>query len=269
MEISTLIGLVGGVAFMLGAFVIEGGSPMALLILTAAMIVFGGTFGALCVAFPMETVLGMGRVMAGTFKKVERKSPQLIEALVQLAETARREGLLALESMIEGEEKGYDPMLKRGIQLVVDGTDPEFVKNLLELEVKMHDKRANEDIELMNAAGGFLPTMGVIGTVMGLVSVLANLANPDELGGSVAVAFVATLYGVATANLVALPMGVKLKGKAAVQKMERLLIIEGVLSIQAGENPRLIEQKLNAFLILHGHEKAGKKVEEKKEEDEG
>ena len=268
MEISTLIGLIGGIGFLIGAFVMEGGSPMALLILTAGMIVFGGTFGALCVAFPLESVLSLGKHMASTFKKVERKSPQLIEALVQLAETARREGLLALESMIEG-EKGYDPMLKRGIQLVVDGTDPEFVKNLLELEVKMHDKKANEGVELLAAVGGFLPTMGVIGTVMGLVSVLSNLSNPDELGGKVAVAFVATLYGVGFANLVALPMSVKLKGKAAVEKMERLLIIEGVLSIQAGENPRLIEEKLKAFLILNGSEKkTAKSTEEKSETEE-
>ena len=256
MDLGTPIGFSVGMIGLIGAFVLEGGNPLHLIEVTAFMIVAGGSLGALLVSFPMEVVLAMPKVAMGTLKKPESDMQGLIVKIINFAETARREGLLALESMVDNKEAGYPPMLKRGIQLIVDGTDPEYVKNLLELEVHMTDQKINAEAEPFAAAGGFLPTMGVLGTVMGLVNVLGNLTNPDELGGSVAVAFVATLYGVGFANVIFLPLSNKIKHNGKVGKMEKLLIIEGVLSIQAGENPRLIQEKLETFLIVHGGKKA-------------
>ncbi len=162
-----------------------------------------------------------------------------------MAERARREGLLALEEEAQGVD---DPFLSKGLRLVVDGTDPELVKDILDLDVESMAGRHHENAALFTHASGFAPTIGIIGTVMGLVHVLENLSNPAALGPSIAAAFIATFLGVASANLCYLPVANKLKELSTHEADARTMMIEGILSIQAGDNPRIVEEKLKTFL---------------------
>jgi chemotaxis protein MotA len=177
----------------------------------------------------------------------ERKSDVFatINIIVTFAEKARREGLLSLEQELVAIDNYF---LRQGVQLVVDGTDPSLVKDILETEMAFEDERHKIGSGIFEQAGGFAPTMGIIGTVMGLINVLGNLANPDELGHAIAVAFIATLYGVSSANLIYLPIAAKLKLRNKPEALEKAVILEGVLSLQAGENPATVRDKLKAFL---------------------
>ncbi len=170
---------------------------------------------------------------------------QTIEELVELSAIARREGILALEEKIETYE---DEFFKNGLRLVVDGVDPDAARNMLETELTFIEQRHAKGAQPYEQAGGFAPTMGIIGTVMGLVHVLGNLANVEGLGPQIATAFIATLYGVASANVIYLPIAGKLKNRSQQEVLIRELMIEGILSIQAGENPNILSQKLRAFL---------------------
>jgi chemotaxis protein MotA len=170
-----------------------------------------------------------------------------LNSLVETADKARREGLLSLESQLTEID---NPFLVRGLQLVIDGTDPELTRNMLEMEIEAYETKERVGYDIFMSAGGFAPTMGIIGTVMGLVHVLSNVSDPDKLGGAIAVAFLATLYGVASANVLWIPFATKIKGKSAKEVLLMELILEGILSIQAGENPRVIREKLMTFLPL-------------------
>lgn len=245
MDITTVIGLVLGLGGLLGGFVGEGGEIGALLSLTAAMIVFLGTFGAVVVATPMEQLKELPKVLKIAFTYKAKDPMETINELVGLATTARREGILALEEKIETYD---DEFFKNGIRLVVDGVDPDLVRSILETELSFIEARHEKGTQPFEQAGGFAPTMGIIGTVMGLVHVLGNLANVDTLGPQIATAFIATLYGVASANVIYLPIATKLKNRTKQEVLIRELMIEGILSIQAGENPNILGQKLKAFL---------------------
>lgn len=245
MDLATLIGLILGFAGLIGGFLLEGGHAGMLLVDTAAMIVFGGTFGATIVSFPLEEIKKVPYFLKMVFtdKKVDYLT--VVETMVDTADKARREGLLSLESQL-GEIE--NPFLSRGLQLVIDGTDPELTRNMLEMEIEAFETNEKVGSEIFMVMGGFAPTMGIIGTVMGLVHVLSNVAEPDKLAGAIAVAFLATLYGVASANVLWIPFGTKLKIKVGRETMLMEMILEGVLSIQAGENPRVIKEKLMTFL---------------------
>ncbi len=258
MDIATPIGLVLGFAAMIVAFIMEGGSPAGLIEVTAGMIVIGGTIGAVLISFPLKTFLRLPKLIVLTIKPTIVDVQAQIELLAQLADKARREGLLSLE---EEARRIEDPFLQRGIMLVVDGVDPEVVRDILESEVTHMEARHKEGIHVLEAMGGFSPTMGVIGTVMGLVSVLGNLNEPEHLGEKIAVAFIATLYGVAFANLIYLPLANKLKGSSAHEAQAREMMVEGVLAVQAGENPRVVREKLETFLAPK--ERAGEAGAEK------
>ncbi len=169
----------------------------------------------------------------------------VLDSLVETADKARREGLLSLESQLS---EINNPFLARGLQLVIDGTDPELTRNMLEMEIEAFENKEKVGQDIFMSAGGFAPTMGIIGTVMGLVHVLSNVSDPDKLGGAIAVAFLATLYGVGSANVLWIPFGTKIKGKSAKEVLLMELVLEGILSIQAGENPRVIREKLMTFL---------------------
>jgi chemotaxis protein MotA len=171
--------------------------------------------------------------------------PDAIKTLVTMAERARREGLLALEDEASGID---DPFLAKGIRLVVDGTDPELVKDILDLDVEAMAGRHHSAATVFTHASGFAPTIGIIGTVMGLVHVLENLSNPATLGPAIAAAFLATLFGVASANLFYLPVANRLKELSTMEADARTMMTEGILSIQAGDNPRIVEEKLKTFL---------------------
>src|SRR5579864_512007 len=259
MDKGTGIGLAIALICIFGASVVESGSIailFALLNIPSLMIVFGGTIGALLVAFPMERVTRLAKVLAVAFRMETTSERELVNLFVRLAERARREGLLALEG--EAAEI-HDKSIQKGVLLVVDGTDPELVREIMESDVAAMSERHEGKFAMFAAAGGFAPTMGIIGTVMGLVNVLSHLDKPDELGKSIAGAFIATLYGVMSANIFWLPIGERLKQRNKEEVALKTLAVEGVLAVQAGDNPRVVREKLEAFLPLdlRGEEEAG------------
>jgi chemotaxis protein MotA len=233
MKASTAIGIGAALGGLLLGALMEGSAIGSFINVAAILIVFGGTFGA---------------TLASTSVAQVRRIPDLggrVELLVSLAERARREGLLALEGSIDDLE---DPFTRKGLQLVVDGTEPELVLQVLENEIDGASGRAAADRAVFEKAGGFAPTMGIIGTVLGLVHVLEQLDAPSTLGPAISGAFIATLYGVASANVVFLPVAAKLHHLADQETALRELTIEGLLAIQAGDNPRVVAEKLQAFV---------------------
>lgn len=245
MEIATILGLLLGWGAMLVANVLEGGHLSALWQYTAFLIVFGGTIGATLIAFPLKDVLGLPKLIGLTFQSNPYDAAALIPQLVGYAEKARREGLLALEADLA--EAG-DEFLQKGMQMVADGIDQHTVRDMLETELSFIASRHAASFGILEAMGGFAPTMGIIGTVMGLIHVLGNLSDPSNLGGAIAVAFVATLYGVWTANLLWLPLGTKLKRRSEQEILVREMMLAGILAIQAGDNPQIVEEKLKSYL---------------------
>ncbi len=245
MDLATLIGLVLAWGAFLGSILIEGGDLSALINPSAALLVFGGTLGASMICFPLSTVTSLPGIVKNAFLTKKEDVGHLIKTLVGYAEKARREGLLALEDEVQ---KMDDPFLKKGIQLAIDGTDPQLVREIMETDISFLGSRHHEGANLFGTMGGFAPTLGVIGTVSGLVHMLANLSDPGSMGPSIAAAFIATLYGVCSANLLFLPLGNKLKAISHEEVLVREVIMEGILAIQAGDNPRIVEEKLKAFL---------------------
>ena len=250
MDRGTAIGLGLAMISILGAAVVEAGNVgilFSLINAPSAMIVFGGTIGALIVAFPLDRVTKLAKVLGVAFRQEATSGRELVGLFVRLAERARREGLLALETEAQAIE---DSSIKKGVLLVVDGTDPELVREIMEADVAAMSERHEGNFAMFAAAGGFAPTMGIIGTVMVLVNVLSHLDKPDELGKSIATAFIATLYGVLSANVFWLPIGERLKQRNKEEVGRRTLAVEGVMAVQAGDNPRVVREKLEAFLPL-------------------
>ncbi len=245
MDITTLIGLFAGIGFLILAFIEEGGSLGMLVVPTAALIVFGGTIGAVVVSYTLEDLKKVPYFFKMVFTDKKIDYVNVLESLVAIADSARREGLLSLEAKINDIENAF---FARGLHLVIDGTDPDLTRSMLEMEIQAYENSQKLGHEIFMAAGGFAPTMGIIGTVMGMVNVLSNLTNPDELASAIAVAFLATLYGIASANVFWIPFGGKIKVKTAREVLLLEMILEGILSIQAGENPRVIREKLMTFL---------------------
>lgn len=241
---ATAPGLVIGVGAMLIAFLFEGGGLAGLVNVPAAILVFGGTIGAGMVSFPLGSLRNLPRFLSKAFMDQAIEPREVVETFVRLADKARREGLLALED----EARDFDPFRKKGVLLVVDGSDPALVREVLEGEIDAMAHRHRSGYGLLDAMGGYAPTMGIIGTVMGLIHVLSSLENPSQLGPAIAVAFTATLYGVASANLIWLPLASKLKQKSADEAWLRQLIVEGIIAVQAGDNPRVVREKLETQL---------------------
>jgi len=245
MDKTTILGLLIGVGALLLGFYEEGGSIGALWNPVAFLIVFGGTFGAVIVATPSEQLKRIPQVLKIAFGYQPRDPQEVIEDLVELATLARREGILVLDEMTE---KYDDDFFRNGLRLVVDGVDSKLARTMLETELDYIEQRHKKGIQPFEQAGGFAPTMGIIGTVMGLVHVLGSLDNVEGLGPLIASAFIATLYGVASANVIYLPIATKLKNRNEQEMLIRELMIEGILSLQAGENPYILRQKLRGFL---------------------
>lgn len=219
--------------------------------LTAAIIVIGGTIGAVAVAFPMKDFMHGIKLAGRVFGTRKDDTEEIIKQVVELATIARRDGVLALEQQIANLQ---DPFLKRAVSFLVDGVDAAVARESLEAQIYHELEEENFAAKVWESAGGFAPTVGILGAVLGLIHVMENLSDPTKLGPGIAVAFVATVYGVALANLLFLPMANKAKRKIALEKDRKVLIAEGVLAIQAGLNPRVLEDKLNAF--AGGHAKS-------------
>ncbi|MBB6671439.1 flagellar motor protein [Cohnella nanjingensis] len=253
---TTSWGILAGLAALIGGFLWEGGHWGGLIEKSALLIVFGGTFAAVAVSHPAHRLKQIPEALRLAFRPQAQDPRALIDDLVDFATVARREGVLALENRVV---EHPTPYLRNGLQMVVDGTDPELNRQILEVEIDAVERKLEQQAKIFESAGGFAPTMGIIGTVMGLIHVLGNLSDPGSLGPSIAVAFTATLYGVASANVIYLPVASKIRARTAetVQTME--LMLEGILAIQAGENPNLIRKKLTSFMLLEDIPQ-GKKV---------
>ena len=246
MDPATLIGITLGVVSLLALMIMEGSSPMAIVLLPPLILVFGGTFGAAIAGSAMADVKKIGAwfKMALMPAKVPPVSDR-IATLVSLAEKARKEGLLALEAQVKDID---DPFLKRGLQMGIDGTDPEELRQVLEGEIAAKKGEDKVAAKFFTAMGGDAPTLGIIGTVVGLIHVLENLSSPESLGPLIASAFVATLWGVLSANLFWLPMGAKISRISELQAAQMELLVEGITEIQAGTSPRAVRQKLTALV---------------------
>ncbi len=245
MDLATIIGFVLAWGAFFASIVMEGGDLKAMINPSAMVLVFGGTLGASMMSVPLSAIIGLPGIVKNAFMSKKEDVPHTIRTLVGFAERARREGLLALEDQTRDID---DPFLRRGIQLAIDGTDPELVRDILQTDIAFLGARHHNGANLFATMAGFAPTLGVIGTVAGLVHMLSNLSDPGSMGPSIAAAFIATLYGVSSANLVFLPLSNKLKHTSTEEVLVREIVMEGILSIQAGDNPRIVEEKLKAFL---------------------
>ena len=244
-DLATTLGIGLGLLAIITGNVMEGGHPTALLMIPPMIIVFGGTIGAAVAGGTMADAKNSVAALKEAFAGNPSPPGELVPVVVSLADKARREGLLALEDAVAELD---DPFLERGVTMAVDGTDPEDLREILEGEVYAKKIADKQTAKFYNDMGGYAPTIGIIGTVMGLVHVLENLSQPDELGHLIAGAFVATLWGVLSANLIWLPIGNRLKRLSDLECARMELAIEGVMAIQAGLNPRTVAQKLRSLL---------------------
>jgi chemotaxis protein MotA len=245
MDLATIIGLLLAWGALGTALVMEGGKMADLVNPSAFILVIGGTVGATTIAFSMKQLTSVPTIVKNAFFTSEADLPQMIRIVVDFARKARKEGILALEEECRKVENKF---LQTGLQLVIDGTPSEMVREILETEIVSLQERHKVGQNIFNTMGGFAPTLGIIGTVMGLVNMLGNLNQPGKMGPAIAAAFIATLYGVAFANLVFLPIGTKLKSRTSEEIIAYDMIVEGILSIQAGDNPRMVELKMMAYL---------------------
>jgi chemotaxis protein MotA len=259
LELSTLIGLGIGVGALIVGFMIEGGNLLAFIHPSAILIIIGGTIGATMVSFGLKEVLRIPKLFMDTMRPAKRITPGFADILIEYAEKSRRDGILSLEEVVDNLE---DKFLKKGMQLVIDGCDPDTIISMLENDIYVFETKKKEEAAIFDEAGGFSPTFGIIGTVMGLILVLERVGgDPTTLGPAIAVAFVATFWGISLANLLWLPIRNKLKGKIKEEKMFMELVMIAVLSIQNGENPTVLRRKIENYF--------GKDIEALKDKYEG
>lgn len=246
MDIVAIIGAVAGIAFILVGQALEGGNINQLIQVTAAFIVFGGTFGAVVLSFPPSTLMDSLKSIKIVFFSSAPDYNSIIQKIISYAQKARKEGVISLEQDAKIEDNDF---MRLGLELVSDGTDPKLVRDMLENKMSQDEARETGASKVWESAGGFSPTIGIIGAVLGLIQVMQNLSDPSKLGAGIAVAFVATVYGVGFANLLSIPMSTNLKFKSKQSMVLREMILEGILAIQAGESPALIERKLQTYLL--------------------
>ncbi|MDD5558260.1 flagellar motor protein [Candidatus Methylomirabilis sp.] len=247
MDVGILGGLAIGFLAIAGSVLLDGGELRAFLNLSAFLIIFGGTMGATMVTTSLQDMFRLPRlVKRALFPGVSLKPDEVIATLVDFAQTARKEGVLALQDRMPA--GGVDPFLIKGLELVIDGADETIVREIMQAEIHSMKSRHTKGIEIFGIMGGYAPTMGIIGTVMGLVHVLSRLGEgTDSLGRGIAVAFLATFYGIFSANVLFLPMSGNLKVKSEEETHMREVMMEGILGIQSGLNPHMLEQKLRSF----------------------
>jgi chemotaxis protein MotA len=238
------------IAILLGN-VLEGGHLGSMVGGPAAMIVVGGTMGAVLVQYPLSTVIGAFKSAAATFKKSSEDPHKILEELVDYANRARRDGILALEKVAEA---APDPFTRKALMMAVDGADATTVRETMELAIGAEEEHGEDQAKAFEAAGGYAPTVGIIGAVLGLIHVMSNLSDINAVGHGIAAAFVATIYGVAIANIVFLPLAGRIKLCLRERVQSREMILAGILAIQAGMNPKLVRERLAEY-IHTGHGK--------------
>ncbi|MHB8189191.1 MAG: flagellar motor protein [Ferrimicrobium sp.] len=266
MDISTPLGIVVGLAAVMIAMVLDGGNPASLVAPSAILLVIGGTIGVSLAGVRLADIKNVIGALKAAIMAKKSKAEETVAALVRFAEMARREGVLALEAATRDLD---DLFLKKGMQLIIDGVDGERIREILDADVESMRSRHRQGAKFFKDMAGFAPTLGILGTVMGLIHVLANLSNPSTLGPAISAAFTATLWGVMTANVIWLPISNKLAHLAEHEYLARLLIVDGVLAIQSGSSPRLLEQQLLTYLAPDEREQIEAKREHNKEAPKG
>jgi len=246
MDKISVLGLLLGVAAIIGGQVLEGGHIGSLSQPTALLIVLGGTMGAVMLQSPYATFMRGIRMVSWVWYPPVVDNQQLIRQISGWSQVSRREGLLALENAID---QLKDDFTRKGLQLLVDGAEPERLREVLEVEINTYENEMKQSARIWEAAGGYSPTIGILGAVLGLIHVMENLSEPAKLGAGIAVAFVATIYGVGLANLVFLPMANKLKAHISRLVFQREMIVDGLVGIANGDNPRIIESRLQGYIF--------------------
>jgi chemotaxis protein MotA len=253
MDIASIAGLALAIVGILAGMMIEGGSIAQITVPTAAMIVIGGTTGAVMLQFPLDIFLAAVKDLMKVFMNKQPDGNAILAQLVEFGNKARKSGIVSLDSDLA---KVEDPFLKQALMLAIDGTEPNEVRKIMQLELDNRNEFEEKIPAVFEAAGGYSPTVGIIGAVLGLIQVMKNLDNIDEVGKGIATAFVATIYGVAVANLICLPAAGKLKIRHRQEQMIKEMELEGVCSILEGMNPRMMETKLRTFLLDAKHNAA-------------
>jgi len=244
MDKISVLGLVLGIVAIVGGQVLEGGHVGSLSQPTALLIVLGGTMGAVMLQSPYATFIRGVKMVRWVWYPPMVDHQQLIKQIASWSQVSRREGLLALENVMN---QSKDDFARKGLQLLVDGAEPERLREVLEVEINTYEQELKLSARIWEAAGGYSPTIGILGAVLGLIHVMENLSEPSKLGAGIAVAFVATIYGVGLANLVFLPMANKLKAHIARLIVRREMIVDGLVGIANGDNPRIIESRLKSY----------------------
>jgi len=255
-DLATIGGLLFAGAGIIGGLLLEGGSIHDILQHTAAIIVLGGTFGAVMVNTPMATIIGAGKRLGEVLFESSTDPKQRLEVLVEFATKARKQGVVSLEPDLG---QVQDPFLKKSISLAIDGADLQDIRSMLDLEIGLEEHRAEQEAKVYESAGGYAPTIGIIGAVLGLIQVMKNLSDVEEVGHGIAVAFVATVYGVAVSNLLFLPAANKIKARARQRTEMMEMTLEGIAGIVEGMNPKLLRMKLEAYVHQAPAAKAKKK----------
>jgi chemotaxis protein MotA len=245
MDLGTILGLGVGAAMIVMSILTSGGNILMYVNIPSALMVLGGSFSAMLVANPMSRMLGIMNYLKLVLNMPNYEEERIISSLVNFSEKARREGLLALEDDLEEVE---DEFMRKGIQLVVDGTDPEIIKSVLYNELNQLQERHDTGIKIFDDWGKIAPAFGMIGTLAGLIAMLANIEDQSSIGSGMSLALITTMYGAIFANLALIPIKSKLEDRDKMETLVREIIIEGILSIQSGDNPRILEQKLTSFL---------------------
>ena len=244
MDIATVVGLVAAFGLIVWSILL-GGDLGGFVDMPSIAVVLGGTFGALLVHFPLPRILGVAQVARKAFLFSIEDPDSVIGKLVKYAERARREGMLALEEDSENEPDGF---LRKGLRLAVDGTDPQLLEKILETDVEQIESRHAEGARILATGGTFAPAFGMIGTLIGLVNMLSSLEDPTQIGAGMATALITTFYGAVMANAFFLPMAGKLETRSKEEMLIKHMVIEGIMAIQSGDSPRIVEEKLKSFL---------------------
>ncbi len=256
MDLTTIVGIFAGLALVVGA-IATGEGAIFFISVRSLMIVGGGTLGATLINFPMKDVLSVISVLRKAFFAVEISYTQTIEQLVRLAEKARREGILAIERDLDTID---DNFLRSGIQYAVDGTEPEYIRAIMESELSSLEERHRLGQSIFIAMGTYAPAFGMIGTLIGLIQMLQALEDPTKIGAGMATALVTTFYGVVLANLFFLPVAGKLGNRSKEEMLQKELILEGILAVQSGDNPRIVKEKLLTFLAPAGRREVSREA---------
>ena len=245
MDKLSVIAVVLALVALVGGSVLKGAGLSGLWSPAAFVIVIVGTFASIMLQTPAHTFRHAWKIVGWVFRPPQSDAQALIAQILEWSTTARRQGLLALEAEVDAQA---DPLVRKGLQMVVDGVEPESIRQMLDIEVQAYSQRDLAAAKVFEGMGIYAPTLGIIGAVLGLMAVMKNLADPSKLGHGIAAAFTATIYGIGAANLMFLPMAAKLKSLVNAQTHEREMLVEGLIAIAQGENPRNIEVRLNGFL---------------------